>query len=186
MNSRYDTVGEDLISDALIARLQERDNLQVINEAVRKGVVIDRIDTLIGKGYTSLGTGFYRDAAHHIWKIEKEGDSYLLIRADEIFDTIPEAKRGYPPFKQASISGGASIEEVNEDKVDLIKAVLKERKIRTYEASPIMISRIAQDSAIELNSKEIKAVANTYRYVPDRGSISKRSDWKVRIDNRYR
>lgn len=184
MNSRYDAVGEDLVSDALITKLQERD-IPLSTMPIRNGVSVDKISSLIEQGYISLGTGFYRDAEHHVWRIEKEGDNYLLVRADEIFNSIPEQEK-LSQFKHTSgISGGASIEEVDIDRVALIKAVLKERLIKTYEATPEMIDRVASEHEVELNSKEIKVIADTYRYVSDRRYERPNKDWKVPVDNRY-
>lgn len=42
-------------------------------------------------GFTSVGTGVYKDAKHHIWNLRREGESYIISREAEEEDIL-EAK----------------------------------------------------------------------------------------------
>ena len=76
--------GESLIGDKILekyGKAEKKGKKESLTEPLKMLKVKSLKD--LEEGYTKEGTGFYRDAEHHLWKIEKEGEEYKLIRMEE-------------------------------------------------------------------------------------------------------
>ena len=49
-------------------------------------------DELIKLGFTSQGTGIYKDADHHLWNLSREGEGYAISRVAEEEDILKDKK----------------------------------------------------------------------------------------------
>lgn len=63
-------------------------NIDIIKNNIIK---ISSKHELIDLGYTSIGSGFYKDSKHHLWQLNRDGDSYIIERTAEE-ETIRKSK----------------------------------------------------------------------------------------------
>lgn len=86
--------GIDLIDNATLEKYmpQEQNESQQPLKKPEFATFKDLKD-LEKQGYRKEGTGFYRDAEHHLWRIEKDdGEDYKLIRLAEEEDNLKQSK----------------------------------------------------------------------------------------------
>lgn len=119
--------GIDVISDALLKSLDRRSEKSFPKKAEVEKISFSSLEDIKKKNYKSLGTGLYKDAQHHLWQVEKNGEDYVLMRAmDENGESLAEID------KQVE----TEIDKVFEVK-DASKKVAKERNLYTVEEGEV-------------------------------------------------
>ena len=109
--------GIDLIADTIIEKYmpQEHNKFQQPLKKPEFATFKDLKD-LEKQGYKKEGTGFYRDAEHHLWRVEKDGDEYKLIRNAEEEDNLKQSKLANKrAIKIVNYPQGSSIEITEEE-----------------------------------------------------------------------
>ena len=86
----------DILNDASLRRIQAKMEMRypVSIDEIKKSAQVEKLVrketsvlkfaslALIPKDFEPLGTGFYRKG-HSLWSLQKEGDSFILVRAQE-------------------------------------------------------------------------------------------------------
>ena len=109
-----DAKGDSLISDELINKYVEREKeslTQPLENGKPEFLTFKDLKAIEKGGYKVIGTGFCKDSEHHLWKIEKEGDEFKLLRAVEDEDVNIEKKqvvglKEAPSFHSVIVSPG--------------------------------------------------------------------------------
>lgn len=90
-----ETEEEALRDTALKFNITEKDAEKYLDELDRSiNLYSKKISSkveLTELGLTSVGTGVYKDAEHHIWNLKKEGEGYSIIREAEEEDILEPA-----------------------------------------------------------------------------------------------
>ena len=87
------------ISDDFINRITKDKNIEqslhtpLLAESDKNIIRVKSSKELLKKGFEHLGTGMYRCSEHHIWRIEKEGNEYKLIRKQEEVNKLTANKK---------------------------------------------------------------------------------------------
>lgn len=85
--------GIDLIDDKILEKYTAKKKETLIQPLENSDAqTFKLLKDLEKQGYKKEGTGFYRDAEHHLWRIEKDGDAYKLIRLAEEEDNLKQSK----------------------------------------------------------------------------------------------
>jgi hypothetical protein len=78
--------GVNTLSDKFVSSLEKKKALKPLITPPSKKVKtlkVCSLSELPNMGFVSAGTGIQRDAAHHLWNVEKTSDGYSLIRNAE-------------------------------------------------------------------------------------------------------
>ncbi len=66
-------------------------------------------DELPGLGFTSEGTGIYKDSSHHLWELSREGEGYNITRVAEEEDILKEKKVASKVASQVTVSNDGGL-----------------------------------------------------------------------------
>ena len=79
---------------------------------IKESATVKRIaskDELPGLGFTSEGTGIYKDSAHHLWELSREGQGYSISRVADEEDILKEKKVASKVANTVTISNDTAL-----------------------------------------------------------------------------
>ena len=146
-----DTISDEF-SSKLINKYAKKE--EVVQESKTAAKVVDDTHKKLSKriankaelvdlGYTSLGTGLYKDAEHHIWTLKREGEGYSVEREIDEEDRIAERGLDKAASRTVSVTGDSPA-----DLEAFTKAVNESGEAR------INVSRQLDDMTVEATIEE--------------------------------